>query len=80
MLNKSLGKGSAKVIEQNIQNNFGSRRLLEDLFSSSFEYLQDPAMSSYLDSRGHVCVVQVERPNKTETLPQQVFPLVGTVA
>lgn len=34
----------------------------------------------YLDSRGHVCVVQVEGPDKIETLPQQVFSLVGTVA
>lgn len=44
---------------------------MEALFSSSCEYFQDPSVSpkSYLGSRGHVCVVQVEQPNKTETLP-----------
>lgn len=42
---------------------------MEALFSSSCEYLQNHSVSpkSYLDSRGHVCVVQVERPNKTNS-------------
>lgn len=41
---------------------------MKTLFSSSCEYLQDPSVSpkSYLDSRGHVGVVQVEGPNKTK--------------